>query len=97
MNEFLTFRKMITPTIIQALFWVGVLGCVIGAIGNFGQKMILSGIVMLILGPIMVRVYCELLIVAFKMLESLQEISKNTGKEQPVAQSPLPTTTPGQE
>jgi len=34
MNEFLTFRKMITPVIIQVLFWIGVVACVIAAIAN---------------------------------------------------------------
>jgi len=37
-----------------------------------------GGLFMLILGPLMVRIYCELLIVAFKILEALREIQKNT-------------------
>ena len=32
MDDFLKFRKMITPTIIQILFWVGVAGTIIGAL-----------------------------------------------------------------
>ena len=31
MEDFLKFRKMITPVIIQVLFWVGVAGTVIAA------------------------------------------------------------------
>lgn len=33
MNEYLTFRKMITPVIIQILFWLGLVVVVISAIG----------------------------------------------------------------
>ena len=32
MEDFLKFRKMITPVIIQVLFWVGVAGTVIAAL-----------------------------------------------------------------
>jgi len=81
MNDFLTFRKMITPVVIQVLFWIGVLVMLIAAIVFFAQgtgASIVGGLFMLILGPLMVRIYCELLIVAFKILEALREIQKNT-------------------
>ena len=81
MNDFLTFRKMITPVVIQVLFWIGVLVMLIAAIVSFAQgtaASVLSGLVMLILGPLMVRIYCELLIVMFRILDALREIQKNT-------------------
>jgi len=78
MSDFLAFRKMITPVIIQILFWIGVVACVIAAIINFTQGLVLGGFVVLVLGPIMVRVYCEILIVVFKVLDTLKEISANT-------------------
>ena len=34
MEDFLKFRKMITPIIIQILFWIGVVLCVIVGIGE---------------------------------------------------------------
>jgi len=34
MNEYLTFRKMITPVVIQVVFWLGALAFVIGGIGT---------------------------------------------------------------
>ena len=81
MNDFLAFRKMITPVVIQVLFWVGVVVCLIAAIVMFAQgraETILGGLFFLILGPLMCRIYCELLIIGFKMLDYLREISENT-------------------
>ena len=39
MNEFLDFRKMITPTIIKIIFWIGVATSVL-----FGFGLIIAGI-----------------------------------------------------
>jgi hypothetical protein len=75
MNDFLTFKRMITPIIIQVLFWVGVAVCVVGGLLQLGQQPI-AGVLLLLLGPVMVRVYCEILIVFFKILESLYDLNK---------------------
>ena len=78
MDEYLSFRKMITPVIIQILFWLGIAVVVISSfgsmfmIGGFGG--FLAGLLGLVLGVIMVRVQCELIIVAFRILDVLQEI-----------------------
>jgi hypothetical protein len=90
MDDFLKFRKMITPTIIQILFWVGVAGSVIGALvvmamsfGSFGggAAQFLGGLVMLVLGPVAVRIYCELLILFFRMNETLTDIKNGLAKK----------------
>jgi hypothetical protein len=91
MNDFLVFRKMITPMIIQIIFWVGVAICVIGGlVGIFlgvGQRygslfevlvLLVPGLLLLIIGPLVVRVWCELLILFFRMNETLTEIKNNT-------------------
>ncbi|WP_130293394.1 DUF4282 domain-containing protein [Fictibacillus sp. BK138] len=36
------------------------------------------GLVLILVGPVLTRIYCELLIVLFKMQESLHKISVNT-------------------
>ena len=78
MEEYLSFRKMITPVIIQILFWLGVLTVVISSFGSMfmigGFVGFLTGLFGLVLGVVMVRVYCELIMVAFRMLDVLQEI-----------------------
>ncbi len=89
MEDFLKFRKMITPIIIQVLFWVGVAGSVIGGLvaigtsfGRYGSGAagFLGGLLMLVLGPVFVRIYCELLILLFRIHETLNEIKDGLAK-----------------
>ncbi|MHC4340065.1 MAG: DUF4282 domain-containing protein [Planctomycetota bacterium] len=71
MNEFLAFRKMLTPVIIQALFWIGLLMIAVFA---FSANEVPMALVMIVSGAIMWRVYCEILIVIFRILDSLTDI-----------------------
>ena len=82
-EDFLTFRKMITPSIIHIIFWIGVALCVIGGIISIiggaatrygGGTTVLHGILLLFLGPLGVRIYCELIIVVFRINDTLTEI-----------------------
>jgi hypothetical protein len=92
--DFLLFRRMIAPWVIQALFWLGVLGClgmglftmVIGLIGLASSRdagtgilllllSLLQGLATMIVGPLLVRLYCELMIVIFRINETLTDIS----------------------
>ena len=83
MGDFLAFRKMITPLVIQILFWLGVVVTVIMGLitlvtaDGFAK---LRGLVMIVVGPLAVRIYCEILIVLFRMNESLTDIADNTGR-----------------
>lgn len=63
MKDILTFNKMVTPIIIQVIFWLGVLAIFIGAF----QYNFLQGFLMIIFGTLIWRVYCELMIVIFKI------------------------------
>lgn len=75
---------MLTPTIIQIVFWIGVgfsvltgLMSIITGLSRFGSGFqVLFGLIFIIIGPLIVRIYCELLIVIFKMHESLDMIQK---------------------
>jgi len=81
MKDFLTFRKMLMPILIQVLFWIGVVAVVIGGIYMMTQKNgVPSGLATLILGPIGVRLYAELLIVIFKINDTLIEVKKDTAR-----------------
>ncbi|MDW8226379.1 MAG: DUF4282 domain-containing protein, partial [Anaerolineales bacterium] len=82
MEDFLKFKKMITPIIIQILFWIGVVGSVImglisivgGANAHYGGgAMVFAGILWIFLGPIITRIYCELLIVIFSINDTLTD------------------------
>ena len=86
MYAFLRFKKMITPIIIQILFWIGVVVCVIGGILQIvsgvstpyggGGSIVFMGILLLLLGPILVRVGCELIIVLFNIHDMLAIIAR---------------------
>ena len=80
MLDFLFFRKMLTPILIQALFWLGILLCLVGGIYNLTHHAVIHGLQILILGPILVRIFCEILIVFFRINETLTEI-KNSVQE----------------
>ena len=86
MEDFLTFKKMITPVIIQILFWIMIALVVIYSILTMFQSGFLTGLLLLVVGPVMVRVWCEILIVIFNMSgflhdinESLKEIKQRGG------------------
>lgn len=74
LRDFLTFRRMLMPLIIQSLFWIGVILCVVSA-GytwlNGNPKLALQ---VFLLGPLLVRLVSELLIVVFRINDTLLDI-----------------------
>lgn len=89
MEDFFSFRKMITPLIIKILFWVGVAFSVIAGlviiISSFtargGGGLFLYGLLIILLGPVITRIYCEILILFFRMHDSLIEIKDLLAKK----------------
>ncbi len=93
--DFLLFRKMIAPVVIQVIFWLGFAGCILFGLIQIGIAVFalastketgaalvalvisfVSALATMVLGPIMLRVYCEMLILVFRMYETLVEIKK---------------------
>lgn len=81
MKDVLFFDKMLTPKIITFVYWLLIFSAVIGGmfstLGRFGGFSIGSffmGIVITAAGILAARIWCELLIVLFKMNEALQEL-----------------------
>jgi hypothetical protein len=72
LNEYLSFRKLITPLLVQTLFWIVVVANTISAL--FYSDSFLEGLLMLIVGPILIRIFCEGLIVVFEINNTLTEI-----------------------
>ena len=88
-EDFLTFQKMVTPSIIRVILWIGIVLSVVGGIISIiggavarygGGTRVLNGIILLFLGPLGVRIYCELIVVIFQINDSLTEIKKNITK-----------------
>jgi hypothetical protein len=87
--DYLLFRKMVAPVIIQVLFWFGVAGAIMAGLAymgigisimkvsvGMGVLTMLGGLAEMVIGPLLVRVYCELLIVIFRIYEKLTEINE---------------------
>ncbi len=87
--DFLLFRRMIAPILIQILFWFGVVMTVLMGLGTMiagivatsqrggaavGMTILLFGFVTLVSGPVVVRLYCEVLIIFFRINETLTDI-----------------------
>src|SRR5438128_8610540 len=86
MSDFLTFRRMITPVIIEVLFIVGafltfVIGIGLIALGLDGNKTgeAVLGVALAVLGPLAIRLYAEVLIVVFRINETLTDIHALVG------------------
>jgi predicted Zn finger-like uncharacterized protein len=82
LTEYLTFRKFLTPVVIQLLFWllsgltvVAGVGLAVG-VGRGVPAMPVQGILLVLLGPLLIRIYCELLILSFRLYDVFQDMSK---------------------
>lgn len=77
-NSFINFDKMLTPLIIKIVFWIGAGISVIMGLLMFidGGISVLMGLITIVVGPLVVRIYCELLIIMFKMHETLVDVKK---------------------
>ena len=92
MGDFLTFRRMITPIIIQIVFWIGIIGILVlgilalvdGASGETDGGAVVLGVLFIIFGPMIWRVFCELLILVFRIIEKLANLLiEKTSHEHP--------------
>jgi hypothetical protein len=77
MNDYLTFRKMITPVLIRGIFWLGMMVVLVQAIAMGRATNPLVGLFMLVLGSLVWRVSCELALILFRIHEALEEIRKS--------------------
>lgn len=76
MKDLLCFRKMITPSIIQFLFWVMVLASVVMFVCDLFRKEYFIAVQVIILGPLVARVVAEMILVVFRIYDALVHISK---------------------
>ena len=87
MGDFLTFRKFMTPVFIQVIFWIGVAGIIIlgfvsliAGLSSSGGAVsgVLGFFLGIPIGLVLWRVYCEILMVFFRMLERLESIDNKS-------------------
>lgn len=77
MKDFLCFRTMVTPVIVQLLFWLAVVASLAMGIYNVVQGKYGYAIEIIILGPLVARVVAESLLVIFGIHGSLLTIEKH--------------------
>jgi hypothetical protein len=80
MGDFLRFDTMLTPIVIQIVFWIAVvITVIVGFIQLFGGGFaVITGLLTIILGPVVARIYCEIVIVFFRINDHLRQIQQNT-------------------
>ena len=82
MGDFLRFETMITPIVIQVIFWLSVIIAIIAGIAQIvhGGDAIITGILTIIFGPLVARIYCEVVVLFFRINDHLRAIQFNTQK-----------------
>jgi hypothetical protein len=91
MGEYLTFRKHYTPGIIHVLFWVLLFANTADAF--FGGHDFWGAVFTLFVGPVLLRIVCELILVLFEINDNLTELRKMRSAA-PDATIPPPSSTP---
>jgi hypothetical protein len=75
MKDIFFFDKMLTPKIIIGVYWLLLVSAIATGFGiMFAGDSFFGGLGAAIGGMIGARIFCELLIVMFKMNEALQEL-----------------------
>ena len=77
MKDFLCFRTMITPIVVQILFWWAVVASVALGIYHIVQMHYGYAIEIILLGPLAARILAELLLVVFGMHRSLLNLDRH--------------------
>jgi hypothetical protein len=68
--------SMLTPKIISVIYWLGLIAVVVGAINQLFDPAtsLLNALGLLLFGLLGVRIWCELMIVLFKINANLQAL-----------------------
>ena len=74
MKELLSYKTMITPGIIKILSYLGMVGAVIfGALAIVAEP--ITGIGLIVLGPVAVRIQAELILIMFEIHAELKNLN----------------------
>ena len=80
MKDVLFFDSMLTPKIITVVYWLLLLGVLLSGLGTMfsGQGGgFLTGLGLIVGGAIGARIWCELLIVLFKIHENIKRLAQS--------------------
>ena len=75
MKAFLNYEYMITPGILKILSYIGAVLAVIAGLVTAFSADVISGLGVAIGGPIVIRVYAELMLVVFEIHKCAKQIA----------------------
>ena len=75
MKEFFNYEYMITPGILKILSYIGAALAVIAGLVTAFSADVISGLGVAIGGPIVIRVYAELMLVVFEIHKCAKQIA----------------------
>ena len=75
MKAFLNYEYMITPGVLKIISYIGMVLAVIAGLFTAFTADLLTGLGTAILGPIIVRIYAELMLIIFELHKELKKIA----------------------
>lgn len=81
MRDLFFFDSMLTPKIITFVYWIMLLGTLVSGLTTMFTEYgggVLMGLLIIVGGAVTTRIWCELLIVLFKIHENLQKIANKS-------------------
>lgn len=75
MKAFLNYEYMITPGVLKILSYIGMVLAVIAGLFTAFTAELWTGLGTAILGPIIVRIYAELMLIVFELHKELKKIA----------------------
>ena len=80
MRKVLYFDSMLTPKVITFVYWLMLFGVVVSGLGymftgGFAFWKFLAGLLVMAGGAVFARIWCELLIVMFKIHENIKKMA----------------------
>jgi hypothetical protein len=85
--DFLMFRRMIIPILIRILFVVALVVCVVGFLVNLIESNIGAALGFLIIGPLVARIYSELIILLFVINDTLSDLHRTVAELRDIERS----------
>lgn len=78
MKSVLFFDSMLTPKIVTFIYWLLLLAAIVGGLATmftgYGANAIFLGLLQIVGGVLGARIWCELMIVIFKINGNLQKL-----------------------
>jgi hypothetical protein len=80
MRDVFFFDEMITPKVITFIYWLLLLAVLIAGLSTMfrGFGGFLGGIGIIVFGSVFIRVYCELMIVLFKINDNIRKLADDS-------------------